>query len=132
MAGDSDIVLVGHPFVPIGMLFSAIASVVGLLDGAVHVPIAGTVATWLAGGAAWLVLWAIVWLGSTVASVPSAAVDVTVPPALAIAWFPMLAVATWAFRDPETVPAASIDETEPGAIARLVRRIARRVARPRH
>jgi competence protein ComEC len=113
------------PFVPIAMLFSAIASVVGLLDGAVHVPIGGTVATWLAGGAAWLVLWAIVWLGSTVASVPSAAVDVTVPPALAIAWLPMLAVAAWAFRDPETVPAAPQGEVEPDAIGRLVRWIVR-------
>ncbi len=71
-----------------------------MLDGSVHVPVVGDALAWLAGGAAWLVLRVIVWLGTTVASVPHAAVDVAVPPALAIAWLPMLALASWAIRDP--------------------------------
>src|SRR5687768_12783915 len=87
------------PFVPVAMLFSAVAAVVGLADGLVHVPVLGIVLTWLAGGAAWLVLRIIVWLGTAVASVPIAAVDVRVPPALAIAWLPMLALADWAIRN---------------------------------
>ena len=61
------------------MLFSALASLVGVLDGSVHVPVVGDVLAWLAGGAAWLVLRVIVWLGTAVASVPHAAVDVARP-----------------------------------------------------
>ena len=64
------------PFVPVAMLFSAIASIAGVLDAILPVPVIGGVMTWLAGGAAWLVLRVIVWLGTTVASVPHAAVDV--------------------------------------------------------
>ena len=91
------------PFVPLAMLFSAVAAAVGLIDGLIHVPLIGNALTWLAGGAAWLVLRVIVWLGTTVASVPNAAVDIRVPPAVAIAWLPMLALAEWAVRD-RTLP----------------------------
>jgi competence protein ComEC len=111
------------PFVPVAMLFSAIASVIGLVDGTIHVPVAGTAAAWLAGGAAWLVLRVIVWLGTTVASVPSAALDVSVPRALAAAWLPMLAIASWALRDREANVSTSPSDEEPGGIGRLVRRI---------
>ena len=112
------------PFVPPAMLFSAVAAVAGLADGLVHVPVIGTVLTWLAGGAAWLVLRIIVWLGTAVASVPNAAVDVRVPPAVAIAWLPMLALADWAIRDrtPEARP-----ETKEEPTSDLLRRIVRPV-----
>jgi competence protein ComEC len=113
------------PFVPVAMLFSAIASVVGVLDAALHVPVAGAALTWVAGGAAWLVLRVIVWLGSTVASLPSAAVDVTVPPALAVAWLPMLALASWAVRDRHVGEAASSDRDDPSAPTALIRCVAR-------
>ena len=114
------------PFVPIAMLFSAIASVIGVVDGAFHVPVVGTVATWLAGGSTWLALWVIVSLGTAVASVPYAALPVQVPPPLAIAWFPVLGLATWAARSGE--PPEPNDErlpAEPGPLAAAVRRVLR-------
>ena len=112
------------PFVPLAMLLGAVASVVGLIDGFVHLPLVGTVLTWLAGGAAWLVLRVVVWLGTTVASVPNAAVEVQVPPALAIAWLPILGLADWAIRTGSPQPEPSAQEQPPNA---LVRRIARPV-----
>ena len=112
------------PFVPVAMLFSAIASLAGVLDAAVHLPLIGDVLTWMAGGAAWLVLRVIVWLGTTVASVPHAAVDVTVPPPLAVAWLPMLALANWAIRDPAASPGPPVEEG-PSRLGAVVRRIAR-------
>ena len=113
------------PFVPVAMLFSAIASAVGLVDGIVHVPLAGEALTWLSGGAAWLVLRAIVWLGSAVASVPSAAIDVTVPPAMAVAWLPILALARWAIRDRQPDAKDAARDAEPSALADLVGRLVR-------
>ncbi len=68
------------PFIPVAMLLAAIASVGGVLDSFVHVPGLGDAATWLAGGAAWLVLRIIIVIGTAVASLPHAAVDVTLPP----------------------------------------------------
>ena len=113
------------PFVPVAMLFSAIASLAGVLDDAVHVPVLGGLLTWLAGGAAWLVLRVIVWLGTTVASVPHAAVDVSVPPPLAVAWLPMLALANWAIREPDSAPRTSASDGVPGRLAASARRVAR-------
>jgi competence protein ComEC len=107
------------------MLFSAIASVVGVVDGAVHIPVIGTVATWLAGGSTWLALWVIVSLGTAVASVPYAALPVQVPPPLAIAWFPVLGLATWATRNGEAEPDAERLPAAPGRLAAALRRIAR-------
>jgi competence protein ComEC len=113
------------PFVPVAMLFSAIASLAGVLHAWLPVPVIGGVLTWLAGGAAWLVLRVIVWVGTTVASAPHAAVDVAVPPALAVAWLPMLALANWAIRDPATSPAKSPEEEAPSQVGAIVRRVAR-------
>jgi competence protein ComEC len=113
------------PFVPIAMLFSALVSVVGVLNGSVHLPVVSDVLAWLAGGAAWLVLRVIVWLGTTVASVPHAAVDVAVPPALAVAWLPILALAGWAIRDPAPAPATSSSDEAPGRLGRLIRQVVR-------
>ncbi len=113
------------PFVPIAMLFSALASVAGVLDRSIPLPVVGDALGWLAGGAAWLVLRVIVWLGTTVASVPHAAVDVTVPPALAVAWLPMLALASWAIRDPAAAPAAPSPDEAPGRLGMALRRLAR-------
>ena len=97
------------PFVPMAMLFSAVASVVGLIDGAVHIPLAGDAFAWFAGGSAWLVLRVIVALGSAVGSLPYAAVEVTVPPAFAVAWLPIVGLATWALRSegPREAPASA-------------------------
>jgi competence protein ComEC len=110
------------PFVPLAMLFSAIAALVGVLDGAMHVPIAGDAAAWLAGGAAWLTLLVIVALGTAAASVPLAAVAVQVPPALAVAWFPLLGLGTWALR---SQPATTDERAEPSTPSRVGAAVAR-------
>jgi competence protein ComEC len=99
------------PLVPMAMLCSALASIVGLVDGFLHPPVVGDVATWLAGGCAWLVLRIIVTLGSAVAALPYAAVDVSVPPAVAIAWLPIVGLVTWAARsDPSPEPSTAPPE----------------------
>jgi competence protein ComEC len=111
------------PFVPVAMLFSAAASVAGLAAAVVPTPAADVVG-WLTGGCAWLVLSVIVWLGTTVASVPLAAVDVRVPPVLAVAWIPFVGLTAWAFRGPPSMPA----ETDTADSPMLA--IARRLIRP--
>ncbi len=114
------------PFVPIAMLFSAIASVVGCLAGTLPVPVIGDAAAWLAGGAAWLVLRVIVTLGGSVASLPYAAVDVSVPPGLAAAWLPILGLVSWALRDASSVPEAGASpEAAVGRVASTLRRVVR-------
>jgi competence protein ComEC len=112
------------PFVPIAMLFSAIASLIGALDAALHVPLVSDAMTWFAGGAAWLVLRIIVWLGTAVAAVPHAAIDVSVPPVVAVAWLPILALASWATREPGATRTAPADDGA-GRLSNLVRRLAR-------
>lgn len=86
------------PFVPVAMLFSALASLAGVVDATIHLPAVSSALTWCAGGAAWLVLRVIVTLGTAVASVPHAAVDVNIPPVIAVAWFPLLGIVSWASR----------------------------------
>ncbi len=113
------------PFVPVAMLFSAIASVAGVLDSAVPMSAVGDAMTWLAGGAAWLVLRVIVTLGTAVASLPHAAVDVSIPPPIAVAWLPILGLATWALG---TSSAADRSPGEQTASARAA--FARRLVRP--
>jgi competence protein ComEC len=113
------------PFVPVAMLFSGVAALAGMLDTTLHVPVVGTALTWLAGGAAWLVLRLIVAIGSAVASVPLASVPVTLPPPLAVAWFPMLALGRWALRTAERGPPADPPRAEAGAAARVAARVLR-------
>ncbi|HJP70935.1 MAG TPA: ComEC/Rec2 family competence protein, partial [Candidatus Limnocylindria bacterium] len=113
------------PFVPVAMLFSAMASVAGTFDAAVHLPVVSTALTWFAGGAAWLVLRVIVTLGTTVAAVPHAAIDVSIPPAFALAWFPLLGIATWATRTPELEPLDRALEPPPGNAHPRLRRLLR-------
>ncbi len=106
------------PFVPLAMLFSAVASVAGCLDGVVHVALLGDAVTWIAGGAAWLSLLVIVTLGMAAASVPLAAVDVQVPPPFAVAWFPILALGAWALRGEAPADERPRPDPEPGRLGR--------------
>jgi len=115
------------PFVPVAMLFSAIASLAGVLDGTVHIPVLGDAMTWFAGGAAWLILRVIVSLGTSVASLPYAAVDVSLPAPIAVAWLPILALANWALGPSVSAPERSPDERAAGAAASLARRLLRPV-----
>ena len=112
------------PFVPIAMLLGAIASLAGVLDAAMHLPALGESLTWFAGGAAWVVLRVIVTLGTAVASLPYAAVDVSIPPAIAVAWLPVLGLATWALGTSGATD-RSPDERAAGAAAGLMHRVLR-------
>ena len=114
------------PFVPIAMLFSAVASLLGMVDTAlVHPILIGDALTWLSGGAAWLVLRLIVTLGTTVASLPYAAVDASLPAPLAIAWLPILGLASWALGGAEPADDGPPAERAPGAVASIARRVLR-------
>ena len=114
------------PFVPIAMLLSAIAASVGAVGTVFDAPLVGAVLAWLASGAAWLVLHIVIWVATMMGSVPYASINVTVPPSFAVAWFPIVALATWALRGP---PAETSDPVHPesGRLAAIARRIARPV-----
>ncbi len=114
------------PFVPVAMLFSALAALAGLLDGGLSVPIVGPAITWLAGGAAWLCLRLIMELGSAASSVPLAAVDVQVPAPLAVAWLPMLGLVAWAV-GPSNAPLETQPARSPGRLATVAGRVLRPV-----
>jgi competence protein ComEC len=80
------------PLVPVAMLGSALAAVVGALDAALHVPMVGEAASWLAGGGAWLTLRGMIVIGGATAALPFASVDLQAPGWLALAWYPGLAL----------------------------------------
>ncbi|MDQ2935219.1 MAG: ComEC family competence protein, partial [Chloroflexota bacterium] len=79
------------PIVPLAMLASAIAAVVGAFDAAIHLPLLGDAAAWLAGGWAWLTLRAMILAGSTAAALPFASIPWQPPGWLLAGWYPMLA-----------------------------------------
>ncbi|HYI68066.1 MAG TPA: ComEC/Rec2 family competence protein [Candidatus Limnocylindrales bacterium] len=114
------------PFVPIAMLFSAIASLAGVVDSALaHPVLIGDALTWLTGGAAWLVLRVIVTLGTAIASVPYAAIDVSLPAPVAIAWLPILGAADWALGSDRRAGGSPAAERAPGPVLLLARRVLR-------
>ncbi len=78
------------PLVPLVMLTSALAAVVGAVDGALRLPVVGEVCSWAAGGAAWLYLRLMILAGEGAAAVPFAAVDLGAPAWLAGIWYPGL------------------------------------------
>jgi competence protein ComEC len=112
------------PIVPLAMAASAMAALAGVvLDAVALGPVGGAVA-WLLGGATWLVLRAMIGVGDLMASVPMAAVDIAVPPPFAVAWFPILGLATWALRGDGPREGRVADEamsSTMAAIARLAR-----------
>jgi competence protein ComEC len=112
------------PLVPLAMLASAAVAVGGVVIGAVPIGPVGDAIGWFLGGAAWLVLRAMIVVGQATAALPLAAVDVSLPPPVAIAWFPLLALGSWALRsdraaaeEPRSVP----DEAMTGAMAAMAR-----------
>ncbi len=107
------------PMVPLVMLACAVAAPVGLLAGAVPVPPLTDAATWLTGGAAWLGLRAMIVTGGAVASIPFASLPVSMPPALALSWYPALAM-WWQRSSPERRPA----RRRPGGPGRAGRSVA--------
>jgi competence protein ComEC len=117
------------PLVPLAMLASALTAVVGVIGSVFALGPIGDIVGWFVGGAAWLVLRAMIAVGQAAASVPLAAVDIGLPAPMAVAWFPLLGIASWALRaDRAPDPAASStvpDEAMGSAMAAL-----RRLLRP--
>lgn len=112
------------PLVPLAMLASAGAAAGGVLLAIVPLGLVGDAGAWLLGGAAWLVLRAMIGVGQLTAGLPMAAVDVTVPAPLAVAWFPLLAFASWAMRPDRNEPESSRavpDEAMTGAVTAIAR-----------
>lgn len=111
------------PLVPLAMLFSALAAMGGAVLSALPLGPMGDAIGWFLGGSSWLVLLAMISVGHLVASVPLAAVDVSIPAPIAIAWLPILALASWAMRDatPPEEPSKVPDEAMTGAMAALAR-----------
>jgi competence protein ComEC len=81
------------PLIPAVMAGSATASVIGGVASAVPLPLASDLATWLAGGAAWLPLRAMIVAGTAAAAIPLAAVPISGAPWLTAVWYPCLALA---------------------------------------
>ncbi len=96
------------PLVPLVMLACAIAAPVGAVTSWLHLTIVGNAAAWLAGGAAWLGLRIMIMVGAGAATLPFASLPVSLPPVLALAWYPALALA-WRMRRHQ---AATPDEAD--------------------
>lgn len=111
------------PLVPLAMLFGALTAVGGLVLSTVPLGPVGDAIGWFLGGSSWLVLLAMISVGHLVASVPMAAVDVSVAPPIAIAWLPILALASWAMRDqtPHEETVRVPDEAMTGTMAAIGR-----------
>jgi competence protein ComEC len=79
------------PLVPIVMLTSALAALIGSIHGAL--PLIGDAAAWLLGGAAWLYLRLMVLAGTLAAGVPLSSIELAAPAWLAAVWYPGLVLA---------------------------------------
>ncbi len=78
------------PLVPVVMGCAALASVVGALDAAIHLPLLGDLLPWAAGGTAWLYLRLMILAGQAAAAVPFASLALSAPAWLAAGWYPLL------------------------------------------
>jgi competence protein ComEC len=85
------------PLIPAVMAGGAAAALAGGLAAALPLPVVTDAGTWLAGGAAWVPLRALIEAGSAAAAVPLAAVPVAGSPWLTAAWYPLLALAVVRF-----------------------------------
>jgi competence protein ComEC len=116
------------PLVPLAMLASTLASLGGVVVTAVPLGPLGDAASWFLGGATWLVLRAMIAVGQLTASLPLAAVEVGLPAPLAVAWFPLLGLASWALRAgdaPEAGGRPSVPDEAMGGTMTAMRRLLR-------
>jgi competence protein ComEC len=81
------------PLIPAVMAGAAAASLAGGMAQLAPLPVAGDVGTWLAGGAAWLPIRALIEVGTAAAALPLAALPLSGSPWLTAAWYLLLAVA---------------------------------------
>ena len=117
------------PIVPLVMLFAAIAATLGLLAEGLGATLAGDVVGWLAGGPAWLLLRMMIGIGALAAAIPGAAVEVSLPAPLAVAWLPLLGLASWALREDTPSEDRPVpDEAMTGALVGLATLLRPRVA----
>jgi competence protein ComEC len=80
------------PLVPVVMLMSTLAAVIGAVDATVHLPLAGDAARWATGGGAWLYLRLMMVAGQIAAALPFASIEVAGPTWMAVIWYPGLGV----------------------------------------
>ncbi|HET9498463.1 MAG TPA: ComEC/Rec2 family competence protein, partial [Candidatus Limnocylindria bacterium] len=80
------------PLIPAVMAGAAAAAAIGGLAVAVPAPPVADVATWLAGGAAWLPLRGLIAAGTAAAALPLAAIPLAGAPWFTAAWYPGLAL----------------------------------------
>jgi len=80
------------PLMPLVMATSAAVAFAATL-GLVELPLVGELVGWLLGGSAWLYLRCMILAGTGFASIPLAAIDVSLPPLLLFAWYPLLGLA---------------------------------------
>jgi competence protein ComEC len=88
------------PLVPLVMLLCAIAAPLGALTSGLHLALLADLVRWAVGGTAWLLLRAMIVFGQTAASVPVAALPVTAPGWLALAWYPAVGLGWRRFARP--------------------------------
>ncbi|MEP7041063.1 MAG: ComEC/Rec2 family competence protein, partial [Chloroflexota bacterium] len=81
------------PLVPLVMLLCAIAAPLGAIAAVIQIAPLTDLLRWGIGGGAWLLLRAMIVAGQTAAAIPFAAVPVTAPAWLALAWYPALGLA---------------------------------------
>jgi competence protein ComEC len=81
------------PLVPLVMLLCAIAAPLGAITTVLQVGVLTDAIRWAAGGSAWLLLHSMIVAGHLAASVPMAALPVTAPGWLAMAWYPAVGLA---------------------------------------
>jgi len=132
------------PLVPLVMLGSAVAAMVGVAGTAIQIPFLTDGASWFAGGSAWLGLRLIIVAASGAAALPLAALPVAAPGWLAVAWYPGLLI-MWrrasrqAPGDPPageptpltTVPQPSRAQTTIGVLGARLKGLADVLGRPR-
>ena len=121
------------PLVPLVMLCCAVCAPIGAIDPALHVPLLGDTATWLAGGSAWLYLHLMVLAGKAAAAVPFASVPLTAPGWLALLWYPLLATVSLRSRHSTAVPdpLQALELATPTGERRPLPALLRALARPR-
>jgi competence protein ComEC len=103
------------PLVPIVMLTSSLAALVGATHAAL--PMVGDLLAWAAGGSAWLYLRLMVMAGHATAAMPMASVALSAPPWLALAWYPAVLVAVRRRAEPAPGTDRPIKEAAPPSLA---------------
>ncbi|HTI28842.1 MAG TPA: ComEC/Rec2 family competence protein [Methylomirabilota bacterium] len=108
------------PLVPLVMLLCTIAAPLGAIAAAIQLAPLGDLLRWGLGGAAWLLLRAMIVAGQAAAAIPFAAVPLSAPGWLALAWYPALGIAWHRFARPTPPPpeARATDALLPLRLAR--------------